>query len=177
MPDPLRVTFRKLAMNDLTLMHRWHNEPHVNQWWEKVPMSYEDVVAKHGPSIRGEKPIHSYIVEVDSNPIGYIQWYLINDFPYISVANDVAGIDLFIGEADYLYKGFGSLILRRFLKEVVFATPGVNECVIDPAATNKAAIKAFERAGFEYWQTFAESDHEEPKYLMRIGRERVNRDV
>ena len=36
-PDPGRIRFRPLRMDDLELMHRWLNAPHVAKWWGAGP--------------------------------------------------------------------------------------------------------------------------------------------
>lgn len=113
-------------------------------------MTYAEVLVKHGPSIRGEKAIYPYIVLVEVTPIGKIQCRGSNQVSAVSAADDVADIDLLMGQADSGHKGLGSLLLRRFLAEGFLATPGVNRCAIDPTLTSNSAFKAFRRAGFEY---------------------------
>jgi RimJ/RimL family protein N-acetyltransferase len=65
----------------------------------------------------------------------------------------------------------GSSILRKFLRDVVFANQSIDCCVIGPEPQNKAAIKAYEKAGFRYLKTVQISGEEQPEYLMRLSRE------
>ena len=53
----------------------------------------------------------------------------------------------------HLHKAWGSLIITRFLKEVVSAIYDVSVCTIDPEPANTVAIRAYEKAGFSHLKT------------------------
>jgi RimJ/RimL family protein N-acetyltransferase len=173
--DYPRFEFRRLTEEDLPLLTRWLNAPHVREWWYDEPLELEGVCAKFLPKIRGEVPTHPYLVLADGRPIGYLQTYRIADWPEYAAAIQVepgaAGVDLFIGEADCLHRGWGSRLLRQFVQEVVFADPEVMGCVVGPELSNRAAIRAYEKAGFRHLKTVAVPDEREPEYLMHLGRE------
>lgn len=173
--DPAAVGFRQMTPDDLLLMHRWLQTPHVLEWWwGGVAPSYEDVAEKYGPRIRGQEPTDPYLILHAGQPVGYIQTYRIRDYPEYAAAVDMdeeaSGVDLFIGEADYLHKGLGSHILRRFLRHIVFAPGDVASCIIGPSAANAIAIRAYEKAGFRYLKTIPAENEPTPEYLMRISR-------
>lgn len=173
--DREQIGFRRMAMDDLPLMHHWLETPHVLEWWwGGVSPPYEAVAEKYGPRIRGEEPTHSYLILFGGQPIGYIQTYMICDYPaYAAVVEtdtEAAGVDLFIGEAEYLHKGLGSQILRAFLREIVFGTGNATSCIIGPSAANRIAIRAYEKAGFRPFKTVPSSNEPTPEYLMRITR-------
>lgn len=175
MSDPARIGFRRMAMGDLPLMHRWLQEPHVLEWWwGGIAPSYEAVAEKYGPRIRGEEPTDPYILLSTDRPIGYIQTYMIRDYPeYAAVvgADDgAAGVDLFIGETDYLHKGFGCHSLRAFLRDIVFGAGDATSCIIGPSEANRIAIRAYEKAGFRYVKTIPSPNEPTPEYLMHIPR-------
>ncbi|HEX3722640.1 MAG TPA: GNAT family N-acetyltransferase, partial [Nitrolancea sp.] len=112
-----------------------------------------------------------------ARPIGYIQIYLIEDYPdyaqFVGADEQAAGVDLFIGEIDCIHRGLGPVLLKRFLCDLVFVRPDVTSCVIGPAISNVIAIRAYEKAGFRYFKTASIPDEDEPEYLMRIGRDAV----
>lgn len=170
------LTFRPLAPDDLSLMHRWLHMDQVLRWW-KERLTYEEVVAKYSPRLTGEEPTQSYVILMDQIPIGYIQTYCIADYPdyaaCVQVEEKTAGVDLFIGEAEYLYKGLGSEILRLFLSDIVFQSPSVSSCVLGPEPSNTAAIRCYQKAGFRYLKTVQCPDEDAPEYLMKIIREAV----
>ena len=80
---------------------------------------------------------------------------------------------MFVGEDGFLCMGLGSHILRRFLREAVFANDDLEACVIGPDPKNAAAIRAYEKAGCRYFKTIQVPGEPEPEYLMRISRESV----
>lgn len=174
--DPARIGFRPLTDADLPLLHRWLHAPHVHEWWGEgqPPPPYETVVREYSPRILLAEPTYPYVMLLDDAPVGYIQAYRIADHPeyaaQIGVGDDtgVVGIDLFIGEAAHLHRGLGPLLLRAFLRDVVFGAMGATLCVIGPDETNAAAIRAYEKVGFRHWKTVPVAEEPAPEYLMTI---------
>jgi len=79
-------------------------------------------------------------------------------------------LDLFIGEAAYLHQGLGAETLRIFLQQVVFRQPWAEACIVGPEPCNRAAIRAYEKAGFVYWKTVHIPGEAQPEWLMRVWR-------
>jgi aminoglycoside 6'-N-acetyltransferase len=157
-------------------MHRWLNTQHVTRWYGDAP-SFEEVREKYEPRISGQVPVEPYLILHGELPIGYIQWYRLSDYSAyaesVRVEEDAAGVDLFIGEAEYLHRGLGSHVLRRFLARVVFADGRVGSCVIGPSVENEAAIRACAKAGFRHFGTVQVPGEPAPEYLMRVSREEL----
>ena len=181
MRDPALISFRRLTENDLPQMHRWLNTEHVARWYRVrgvTKPAIEWVTARYLPRIRGHDPTRSFIILLGQRPIGYIQGYLIADDPeyaaHVQVEDGAAGVDMFIGETDVVYRGLGARIIRRFLHEVVFGELGAASCIIGPEPENAAAIRAYEKAGFRHTKTVhIPGEDAEYEYLMRIEREEV----
>jgi RimJ/RimL family protein N-acetyltransferase len=176
--DPEMIGFRPLEIDDLWLLHRWFAQGHVAAWYrDEAGLSYDEVVAKYAPSIRGDEPVHGFIIAYDGRPIGQIQTYRIADFPtyrgYIEIDGGMAGVDLLIGEPDYVHKGLGSHILCRFVRDIVFGTYQATSCLIDPEVDNTVAIRSYEKAGFRHVATMQQGPDEPRMYLMVIDRAAV----
>ncbi len=62
----------------------------------------------------------------------------------------------------------GTAILAKFLAKVVFSDGSITSCVIGPEPKNKAAIRCYEKVGFQHYKTVCLPDEPEPEYLMRI---------
>jgi RimJ/RimL family protein N-acetyltransferase len=173
--DASRIAFRPLDREDLGLLHRWLNTDFVMEWWGNQGNSFEDVVAEYAPGIAGNSPTRGYVILYGDASIGYIQTYMLRDYPdysvHMGVDEDTAGVDLFIGEREYLHRGLGSSILRTFLAEIVFGTMGAGSCTIDPEPDNTVAIRAYEKAGFRYLKTVQVPAEAHPSYLMQIKRD------
>ena len=168
------IRFRPMTLGDLPLMHRWVNMAHVREWWDPLP-TLEAVAAKYTVQILGREPTRSFIIEADARPVGYIQTYRIADYPnyarHLGAEGGSVGVDLLIGDEEYVGHGAGSEILREFLESVVFADQSVTECSIGPEIANGRAIRAYEKAGFKYWKTVQIPSERAPEYLMRIRRQ------
>ena len=168
--DPEHITFRKLAEADLPLMHRWLNTTHVREWYKvlgKNEPALQTVADKYLPRIHGRDPVHCYLVMYDTRPVAYIQSAVIVD------AINVTGIDTFIGEVDFLHKGFGVVFIRKFLKEIVFQEPEITSCSVDPEPANKIAIRAYQKAGFRYSHRTWNAGDNVAAYIMTINRESI----
>lgn len=177
MLDPHLLGFRPLTMEDLPLLHRWINQtPEVKEFWAygaETPL--EAVLAKYGPRIRGEQPTSPYLILYADRPIGYIQRYLWRDYGDVAraqgLAEESAGLDLFIGDPAYLHQGLGPHILRTFLKRYIFADPSVESCLLLVETRNASALRGYAKAGFVALKEIPDLDGEPgPVYLLRVGR-------
>lgn len=167
--DSAGLGFRRLRASDLPLIYRWLHTPHVARWWYRDVGTYEEVSDHYYAYIEGREPVEPYLILCGKQPIGYIQTYRVSDdeeYADLVGITDSAGVDLFIGEEGLLYGGLGPRIVRRFLEEVVFTGEGIEVCVIDPEPENRAAIRAYEKAGFWYFKSVDTS--EGPAYLMKL---------
>jgi len=72
-------------------------------------------------------------------------------------------------------KGLGPKVIHAFLRDVVFARYDVEECVIGPSVKNANAIRAYEKAGFEFLRDVRVPDEPDPEHLMRIRRADLER--
>jgi aminoglycoside 6'-N-acetyltransferase len=145
------ISFRALERSAFPLLQRWLSEPHVDVWWHNA-LDLAGLELKYGPRIDGIEPTHVFIIEYESRPIGWIQWYRWSDYPVhaarLEAEPNAAGIDLSIGEASLIGKGIGSSAIREFAHNVVFAEPGITAIVTDPEERNGRSCRAFEKAGF-----------------------------
>jgi len=165
--------FRTLDRGDLPLMHRWLHTLHVVEWWPDEALTLDQIIAKYAPRIDGKEDVRCFVIVHGDAPIGYIQEYPIGDSEYagqIAASECATGIDLFIGEVEFHHRGLGAPIIRQFLKDVVFADPAIESCIIDPAVSNRGAIRAYEKAGFRFLKTVTNPGAAEAQYLMRISR-------
>ena len=156
-------------------MQRWRAMPHVHRWYgADEPNDMAWLESEYGPCIDGSDPTEPYVIVVDEREVGYVQTYLIEDHPdyaaCMGIEERAAGVDVFIGEPNLVHRGLGPRIIDTFLRDVVFADPRVECCVIGPEPKNTAAIRAYEKAGFRYLKTIQVPGEPEPEHIMRITR-------
>jgi len=158
---PISIHFTPLQPHHFPLLLKWINTDHVSKWWrENRQWSLEDITEKYGTYCEGykvtgdsTKPIHAFIIEVNSQPIGFIQYYNARDFPREGgdlpqeFPKSLAALDFFIGDPEFIGKGLGPKILDLFMHDYV--KPMFNACFVDPDLANTQAIRAYEKAGFQ----------------------------
>lgn len=168
-----KISFRRLQRKDLPLLHRWLNNPHIHEWYDKEEDQTLSTVSKeYSKKITGEESIKSYIVLYDNKAVAYMQTYRAGDWAEFSQitgysASDT-GIDLFIGESEFMERGFGTMMLKKFLEAIIITDPNIHTCFLDPEPDNKRAIRAHEKAGFTYVKTVQIPSEPNPAYLMEI---------
>lgn len=176
------VTFRPIAERDILTLKRWLEDPDVARWYREDATALDALRASYGPVIRGEEPTRGFIVRIDGRDAGYIQGYVIDDHPdyarQMRVDPGAVGIDLFLGEPWARNRGYGSVVLRAFLREIVFGEMDAEVAIIAPEPDNARAIRAYQRAGFAWVNTVAIVD-ESPansgdEYVMRLTREALD---
>ena len=141
-------------------MTEWCARPHLKQWWTRgATFTLEQIAAKYGSRARGEDATRGYVIEIDEQPIGYVQYYPVADDSLpdgvVKPTNglfaeyrkeEMAGVDLLLADPQSLGKGLGTTVLRAFLAAEVFTKFRV--AVIDPLRVNERAIRSFEKSGF-----------------------------
>lgn len=181
--DPGSIGFRPLRTTDVPLLRRWLTTEHVHRWWDpEVEWTEAAVGAEYAQSIAGQEPTVCFVVTHGGADVGFVQTYRWADYPdharRLGVDDEAAGLDLFIGEPGFVHRGLGPHILRRFLRQIVFAgSPPPVACWIDPDPANAAAIRAYEKVGFRHVRTVAPPDQGTPAYVMRVGHEELAPDA
>ncbi|KAB8194358.1 GNAT family N-acetyltransferase [Lysobacter maris] len=145
-----RVRLRDATPDDLTLLRHWDEQPHVVAADPNDDWGWETELRRR-PDWR-----ELLIAEVDEGegwrPLGFIQ--IIDpareDSHYWGdVAADLRAIDIWIGEAVDLGRGFGTEMMRQALARC-FAADGVAAALIDPLASNTRAHAFYQRLGFRF---------------------------
>ncbi|MBW4566177.1 MAG: acetyltransferase [Mojavia pulchra JT2-VF2] len=132
-----KINLRHATFADLDLLRHWDEQPHViasdpnDDWgWE--------VELDRNPDWREQ-----LIAEIEGRPIGFIQ--IIDPAREEShywgdIAVDLRAIDIWIGEAADLGKGYGTKMMRLALAR----------CFADPLASNTRVHRFYERLGFKF---------------------------
>jgi len=148
----MEFIFRLITKDDFPLLTAWLHKPHVLRWWRDPQETLVEVEAKYGGRVEGDEPTDVYFAEVEGKPIGLIQSYWTDDYPEHAATipyPKAVGVDLFIGEEDYIDRGYGTAMLTQFVSKVIRARyPDAQYVVADPELTNPASLGAFRKAGF-----------------------------
>jgi aminoglycoside 6'-N-acetyltransferase len=138
-----QYAFREITADDLPMIRRWLDAPHVRDWWGDPAEQYALVSGD-----LDEPAMDQYIVSADGRAFGYLQCYDLTAWNsgFGEQPKGTRGIDLFIGEADMIERGHGSAMLRAFADERL--KRGAPRVVTDPDPRNLRALRAYENAGF-----------------------------
>jgi aminoglycoside 6'-N-acetyltransferase len=126
-----RVRLRSITEADVAELRRIHSTPEVARWWDEPADEFPF----------DEPEAVKLVIEVDGAVGGMIQFGEEEEPRYRH-----AGIDLFL-DPPLHGRGLGTeavlLLARHLVRE-----RGHHRIVIDPSVDNRAAIRAYEKAGF-----------------------------
>jgi aminoglycoside 6'-N-acetyltransferase len=139
----MTYAFRPMSADDLPVIKRWLETPHVRQWWHDPAEQFELVSGD-----LGHPDMAQFIVSANGREFAYLQCYNLSAWNtgFGPQPDGTRGLDQFIGESDMLGCGHGAAFVRVFAEQL-FAE-GTPRVVIDPDPTNARAIRAYEKAGF-----------------------------
>jgi aminoglycoside 6'-N-acetyltransferase len=177
--DPQRyrsLKFKSLREEDIPTLYLWLHKSHVREFYhtKRVP-GWNEFCAEYLQRLDPDWPTKCFLSYTGMAPIGYIQAYRVADYPaYAAMIQEDSGIslDLLIGEAEFVGKGWGRLILLKFINEVAFPLfDGEHVCWIYHETSNQRALSASRAAGFKHVRHFIEEG--DPKELLAVSRNEV----
>lgn len=142
---------RRLAENDLAMLHEWLLRPHIAEWWGAAE-SVEELRADYLEQAEAENATEAFIAYYQNAPIGFIQCYVVmgsGDGWWEEETDPGArGIDQFLANPEQLNAGLGRAMIRAFIAKI-FADPEVTVIQTDPNPNNLRAIRCYTAAGFQ----------------------------
>jgi aminoglycoside 6'-N-acetyltransferase len=153
----------------------WRNRPHVREWWDpdQPPMTTEAAVAEYRADVLGRTATRAAIIEASGTPVGFIQYY-----PWAAYADSLAelgitvpdgawGLDVFIGEPQWVGRGIGSRAVR-LLCDHLLRDRGASAIAFGVAADNARARRAYEKAGLVPTVEFLDTDTRDGERMTSV---------
>lgn len=131
-PDP-EVALTRTTEEDGPTLRAQHSTPEVARWWD---------LPAPGFPMRDEPDATRFTIRHGGEIAGLVQYGEEDEPKYRS-----ASMDIFLGPA-FHGRGIGTRAIRMVL-DILIHTRGHHRVTIDPAAHNHAAIRTYEKAGFE----------------------------
>ena len=159
------IKLRPATINDLDLLQFWDTQQHVIDSDSDDDWQWE-VELKRNPDWREQ-----LVAELHEKAIGFIQIidpYHEETHYWGKVDPNKRAIDIWIGEAKNLNKGFGTQMMQLAI-ERCFEDPVVTSILIDPLKTNTKAHRFYERLGFEFVEERVFNDV--PCFVYELRRE------
>jgi aminoglycoside 6'-N-acetyltransferase len=130
------IRLRPPARGDVARLAAIRGTPEVLGRW----LGGDDLVAAVEDDI-ADPDVTGYVIELDGQVVGWIQWEAEDDPDYRH-----AGIDVYVDPAVH-GRGVGTDAVRTLARHLI-DDEGHHRLVIDPAADNAAAIRCYSKVGF-----------------------------
>lgn len=148
----VQYIFKKLSASDIPQLLTWFDEPHVKRWW---PVLSKDETIEHFLKRIRSQDTFGYMVYMNDIPLGYIQYYYIDRtiekagswLP--NIPQNTVGIDQFIGDPHSIGQGHGTRLIKAFITYLNTIEPTITTIIVDPDPDNHAAIRCYEKVGFQ----------------------------
>lgn len=171
------IYFKSLTENDLPLLFTWFQKPHIKKWYARgEEYTFDMIKKKYLSRIIDSESIPNFIIFADDTPIGYIQFYCVKDYFPDGVTDyshplfdsykpsEIAGVDLFIAEENYLKNGYATLALTEFIKNYIRKRFAL--LIADPLKSNKNAVQFFMKNKFELFRRNKDDSANELMFLQ-----------
>lgn len=139
------IRLRLATPADIEVLTRWDAQPHV------IAATGDDDVIDWRAEVVAQSPVQETLLgELDSRPIGVVQIIDPAEEPthyWGEVPSGLRAIDIWIGEATDLGRGYGTQMMRQALDRC-FEPPLVTATLIDPLVSNVRALRFYRRFGF-----------------------------
>lgn len=147
---------RPTSPSDMALLLRWHADPEVYGFWERRPLTEQEIQEKY---LGARLPdVRCFIIEAPpGDPVGFIEDSDLDEPGEV-------GIDMFLIPRAR-GAGLGPRVARH-LAQHVLDTTAAERVTVDPLVANERAVAAWRKAGFHEVARIDEGDHGEPALLM-----------
>ena len=144
-----RLKLKPVEDSDIKQLEIWLNTEHVLKWYHDASEWLNEIKERNGQF----SFLNHFIVLNKSEPIGFCQYYdcfyAKEDWYCVDNTNEIFSIDYFIGEKEYLRKGYGKEIVRLLVNEIWKLSNKI-DIVVQPEIENIASCKALLSNGFTY---------------------------
>ena len=142
----MNLKLRHADLKDVGILKRWDKKDHV------IASSGNDDFYDWEEEVTRNVPWQQILIaEIDDRPIGVI---VIIDpkeeetHYWGGIENNLKALDIWIGEASDLSKGYGTEMMKQALNEC-FRNENVKAVIVDPLIDNTLAHKFYEKLGFK----------------------------
>lgn len=172
----MKITFRPATVEDCKMIREWIKINEFTCHWyyfDKIPRL--STLETKMPKKMKEPNTRANIVLIDNVSIGYIQSYPVdgngNWTKQVKVAENMASIDYFIGDINYIHKGIGSKMILEYIEQVV-KKENYAVAMISPDPGNAVQQKLMAKCGFKYIKTvgipYENSKNKEAVYIKEL---------
>ncbi|RNA66277.1 GNAT family N-acetyltransferase [Alteribacter keqinensis] len=147
------ITVDHLEKTHIPTLAKWLSDPRVLEFYEDRDNPFDEEKVEQEFFKKWEKGVHPCIVKWKGEPIGYIQFYKLDEATrsLYKLHGDTPvryGIDQFIGEPGYWGQGIGQLLVSS-MTDYLFETKKAGAVVMDPQSGNHRALACYKKCGYK----------------------------
>ena len=131
------IHLRPATIDDLPLLLKWDEEPHVIESDPNDDWQWETEL------LRSPEWREQLVAEINGIPIGFVQIIdpaLEEDHYWGDAPNHLRAIDIWLGNAEDLGKGYGTEIMKQAINKC-FSNPNVTAILIDPIVLLMSSVR------------------------------------
>tara|TARA_A100000171_G_C2130437_1_gene146305 strand:+ start:1323 stop:1850 length:528 start_codon:yes stop_codon:yes gene_type:complete len=170
------ITFMPLKADQESLIIKWLDKDHVKEWFHGQGL--QNILRGVKAFIHNENPsFKAWVAYLKGHPFAFLMSFPLTELDrenpgchqakWLEKDKRMMGMDLLIGDENYLGKGLAKPLISEFLSTL---HRSVDIIFIDPELANTRAIHVYEKAGFEKLEEFIATWHPVPHILMRMKR-------
>lgn len=158
----MKICFTPLTEERIALIIEWSKRSHVaNSWFREGYAPVESIYQTIREGYYKDHYNEPYILELDGIPSGYLQFCNLDRYKEIEsrpagvLLDEPSGtycLDIFLAHEEQLGRGIGTAVVREFCRRA-FLRPEVKRIVLDPAVTDRRAVRCYEKVGFRPLRT------------------------
>ena len=156
----MNLRLKHVEDTDIPFLERSLNKEHVLKWYHDADEWLNEIKERNGEF----RFLTHFVVMDGDKAIGFCQYYDTYDaqeeWYTVEKPGDIFSIDYFIGEEEYLGKGYGKAIVQALI-EVMKKHHQFNTIVVQPERENAASNGVLLANGFTY-------DEEKEYYILHM---------
>lgn len=161
------LSIRQLKDGDQQFLLKWLTNPKVLKYYEGRDRSFSLKKIEEKFFQREDEETRC-LIQYNELPIGYLQFYPVDAkerkvYGYKDYAEEMYGMDQFIGDLDYWNKGLGTRLVK-LVSNYILSEKGAERVVMDPQTWNERAIRCYEKCGFKKVKLLPNRELHEGKY-------------
>ncbi len=144
---------------DYQLLYKWCSQEYIYEWFEQRKLSYDEIIMKYQQKL-SERKQDLFFIEINDEKIGFVQIYQYPkdlDFPVLENYSNIYEYDIFIGEIDYVSKGYGSDIIP-YINKYIYRKYQADAIILRVFKRNTIALKCYEKAHFKVLEEYFSVD-------------------
>ncbi|MCB0273037.1 MAG: GNAT family N-acetyltransferase [Bdellovibrionales bacterium] len=158
------------TQDDAKLIMKWRNDPHtLEMFYDQTPKKWPSFWQEYQKDYFQKNALTPRFAKLEGKKVAFLRS---SSYVDKKISGKVFDIDINLAKP-YRNKGLSSVILEKFAR-IIFAS-GADTIVAEVKKTNLASIKAFERAGFVFFDEMTKHKHNKQFEIVRLMKKKTKK--